>query len=125
MNDGVDSIALDDFVERVAVANVALDEREPLVVRQRLEVGQVTRVGERIQPDDHVAQVMLDPVVDEVRADESGRPCHQHSTHCSLCLRSYPLCVLGQTIPGRGSSANGPTASSAKVPDDARYVAHC
>jgi hypothetical protein len=36
---------IDDLVHRVAVSNVALDERELLVLRQRLEAGEITNAS--------------------------------------------------------------------------------
>ena len=54
----------------VAVADVALDEDDPLLDRR--EALAVPRVREQVVDDDVVVGVPIEPVVDEVRADEAG-----------------------------------------------------
>src|SRR5437762_8820508 len=89
MHDGVDSFALDYVANGVAVADVALDEGESLVIRERLEVREVPGVRERVERDNRVARMMLCPEMDEVGADESGRPGNKHPTHRDLFPRSF------------------------------------
>jgi hypothetical protein len=74
-----------------SVADITLYEREPLVVRERLEVREVARVSQRVESDDRVTRMMLGPEVDEVGADESGGTRHQHSTHRDSLSRSFCL----------------------------------
>ena len=81
VNDGVDSLALDDVAHGVAIANITLQECEPLVLCQRLEARQVTGVRERIQADHLVIGMMLRPELDEVAADETGGSRYKHPTH--------------------------------------------
>src|SRR5687768_10630281 len=94
MDDGIDSFAPDDLLQRLAITDVPLDEREALVICERLQVGEVRRVRKRVQTDDDVGWMVLRPVLDEVGADESGCSRDQHSTHRLPCLRSFSLCVL-------------------------------
>src|SRR3954466_6104721 len=81
VHDGVDALALDDVPHGVAITNVNFHESESLVCGDRLETGHVTGVRKRIQPHDLVGRMMLDPELDEIAADESGRACYEHPTH--------------------------------------------
>ena len=67
---GVDPVVLDRPLGEVEVADVAVDEGR--AVRDVVEVRLVARVGEGVVGDDDVVGVPLDPVADEVRADEAG-----------------------------------------------------
>ena len=70
VDDGVDVVLPQRRLGEVAVADVALDEDDPLLDgRQALAV---PRVREQVVDDDVVVRVPLEPVVDEVRADEAG-----------------------------------------------------
>ena len=60
---------------RVEVADVALDEDDPVL--DVGQVGPVAGVGEHVVGDDMVVGVLLDPVADEVRPDEAGTPGHE------------------------------------------------
>src|ERR1700682_5344036 len=94
MNDRVDSLALDDVVHGRAIADIALYEREALVVREGLEIRQIAGVRQRVESHDRVASMMLGPEMDEVGADESGRTRYQHPTHRSVFPRSFGFVLV-------------------------------
>ncbi len=58
-------------IDERAVADVAVLEHVARVALQRLEVGQIARVRERVEVDD-VLVVVLEPVEDEIATDEAG-----------------------------------------------------
>src|SRR3984893_1211710 len=95
MDNRIDSLALDDVVHRRAVADIALYEREALVVRERLEVRQIAGVRQRVESHDRIAPMMLGPEMDEVGADESGRTRYQHPTHRDFLPRSFGFVLQG------------------------------
>src|SRR6476646_3222227 len=95
MDDGIDSFALYDVAHGVPVPDVPLHESEPLVVRQRLEIREISRVGERVQTDDGIGRMIFGPEVDEVGADESRGTRYEYPTHCKHRLRSSRLCAVG------------------------------
>src|SRR5688500_16719354 len=102
MHDGVDTLALHDLSHRVSIADVRLDEREAGVVGDGLEARKIPRVRKRIQAYDRIAGMMLDPVVNEVRADEAGRSPDEQSTHCQKPLGPS---VVGELDWGRWARA--------------------
>ena len=59
------------FSASVAVADVSLHEDDPVLDGR--EALPVSGVGQQVVGDDVVVRVLLEPVVDEVRADEAGR----------------------------------------------------
>jgi hypothetical protein len=91
MDDGIDSLALDDLVDRVAVANITLDEGESLVLRDRLEAREISRVGQRIESDNRVSRMLLGPELNEVAADESSGSRDEYPTHDQLLRPSSRL----------------------------------
>src|SRR4030081_3185071 len=99
MNDSVDSLALDDVVHGRTVANIALYEREPLVVREGLEIRQIASVGQRVESHDRVALMMLGPEMNEVGADESRCTRYHHPTHRDFFPRSFGFVL--QVVTGR------------------------
>src|SRR6266480_3568412 len=107
MHDRVDAFPLDDVAHRVTVANVALHERELLVVCHGLETRQIAGIGQSVQPDDLVAWMMLRPELDKVAANESRRARNEHSTH----LRHIPqssislCCAISSTVVTRAPPA--------------------
>ncbi len=52
-------------------SNVTLDELEPRIGKSRSQTGEVPRVGQRIQHDDRVVRMLLQPVMGKVGADET------------------------------------------------------
>jgi hypothetical protein len=58
------------------------------VIRDGFEIREIAGIGEGVNPDDGVARVMLDPVMHEVRSDESGGPGYEESTHCRKSMKS-------------------------------------
>ena len=81
---GVDDLvdARHDLLDVRGVADVALDEREPLVAEQVREVGDVAGVGQRVHDHDLVIG-RAQQVAAEVRADEAGAAGHEHARHSS------------------------------------------
>src|SRR5258706_11378619 len=89
MDDRIDSLALDHVVYHLAIADIALNEREPLVLGEGLEISQVAGVRQSVESDDYVAPVMLGPEMDEVGANKSGGTRYQHPTHRDPFPRSF------------------------------------
>ena len=73
----------DHFGDEVGVADVAVDERQPLVADHVGEVLEVPRVGERVERDDLVIGVRQQ-VPDEVRRDEPGAAGDQNALFSKL-----------------------------------------
>ena len=71
VDDDVDLMLEQDVLDEVDIGDVRLDERNPLL--RALEVGAVACVGQEVERDDRVVGMPLEPVVDEVGADEPGR----------------------------------------------------
>src|SRR6266481_3475980 len=55
MDDRIDSLALDHVVYHLAIADIALNEREPLVLGEGLEISQVAGVRQSVESDDYLA----------------------------------------------------------------------
>ena len=68
----------DDLAHELGIADVAVDERMPLVRADRREVVHAARIGQRIERDD-LAGRRLEDVADEVRRDESRAAGDQNS----------------------------------------------
>src|SRR5438045_9013463 len=81
MDDCVDAIALEDLPHPCAIPGITFHKAELLVLRDRLQAGQVASVSQQIIADNDVAGMMLDPPLNEVATDEPGSACNQHSTH--------------------------------------------
>ena len=75
----------DDVFHEPRIPDVAVYERQPLVVHHVGEVGDVARVRERVEGDDVVRRV-LEQVADEVRRDEPAAAGDEDALpplHCS------------------------------------------
>ena len=72
VDDGVDVVVCEQPVDQLGVADVAVHEAVVGGVVDVFEVLQVTGVGERIQVDDAILRMGLEPVADEIGADEAG-----------------------------------------------------
>ena len=70
VDDDVDALVAERRLGQLAIADVALHEHDPVLDGR--EVRPVARVREQVVDDDVVVRVALEPVVDEVRADEPG-----------------------------------------------------
>ena len=70
VDDDVDLVLPQGRLGELAVADVALDEDDPLLDGR--EALAVPRVREQVVDDNVVVGMPLEPVVDEVRADEAG-----------------------------------------------------
>ena len=71
VDDGVDPLLAKRLLGELAVADVSLHEDDPVLDRR--EALPVAGVGQQVVGDDVVVRMLLEPVVDEVRADEAGR----------------------------------------------------
>ena len=72
------------------------DEDDPVV-----DVGEalaVARVGEQVVGDDVVVRVPLEPVADEVRADESGRAGDEDAAWRSMQSGAAPRRLSGLSL---------------------------
>ena len=79
--------AFGDFVDKVLVADVALDELDPLVLERALEVA--GRAARHVVEDDDLGRVLVgEQLVDRSGADESGSAGHQDfcafDLHCPI-----------------------------------------
>ena len=71
VDDGTRLMSVEQLVEQGAVIDVAFDEDMAQVAGQRLQVGQVAGVGQRVEVDDALV-ALREPVEHEVAADETG-----------------------------------------------------
>lgn len=76
VNDDVRLLLLEDAVDRPAVCDVRADELEVLLLHRALERLEVARIRQLVDADDAVTRMLLEHVVDEVRANEAGTAGH-------------------------------------------------
>lgn len=89
VDDDIRLLLLEDAVDRLAVCDVRADELEVLLLHCRLERLEVARIRQLVNADDAVARMLLEHVVDEVRADEAGTAGHDDiHIYFPLCLNS-------------------------------------
>ena len=81
VDDHVD--ALDELGDEPGVADVAVDEREPLVAHHVCEVLEVPGVRERVERD-HLVLGVRQEVADHVRRDEAGAAGDENALHGRL-----------------------------------------
>ena len=79
VDDAVDFVVDHEFVHRVKVADVGLDEGVVLLVFNVLEVGKVAGVCELVDVDDVVVGVFVHEEAYYVAADESGSACYYYA----------------------------------------------
>jgi hypothetical protein len=70
VHDHVNTVVAEQEVDEIELTDVALDELD--VLAEAGQVGQVPRVGERVEDDDAVFWMPLGPVPHKVRPDEAG-----------------------------------------------------
>ena len=80
VDDHVD--ALDELGDEPGVADVAVDEREPLVAQDVCEVLEVPGVRERVERD-HLVLGVRQEVADHVGRDEAGAAGDENALHGS------------------------------------------
>jgi len=78
---GVDALVLHEPVDELLVADVALHEAEVGLALGVLEVQRAPRVRERVQHHHPVLRMRLQPMVQEIRADEAGAAGDEDLTH--------------------------------------------
>ena len=69
VDDDLDLVLAEDVFDDVEIGDVGLDERNV----GAFEIRPVSGVGQKVERDDAVVRVLPEPVVDEVRPDETGR----------------------------------------------------
>ena len=77
VDDRVDSLVAHDALGKVAVRDVPLDEDDAIL--DVLEARAVAGVREQIERDDVVVGMAIEPVADEVGADEAGGSGDEHA----------------------------------------------
>ena len=70
-----------DIRHRGGIADVGLHERQPLVVEQAFEIGQISGVGELVDGNELRLLAALQEHADEVRPDESSRASYENRSH--------------------------------------------
>ena len=75
VDNGVDLLAPQRLFGRGRVADVPLDEDDPVL--DVGQVGTVAGIGEHVVDDDMVLGVLFDPVAGEIRPDETGTSRHE------------------------------------------------
>ena len=89
VDDDVGLLLLEEFTDRLAVADVRLHEAEVGVVHHAPERGQIARIGELIQTHDAVFGILFEDMKDKIAADEP-RPAGDEDGH-KLNLIKHPL----------------------------------
>ncbi len=81
MYDRVDSLLPQQPLDEPRVADVSLHESQLRALLDVLEIGEIAGVSQRIEHDEALARVGLQPVVHEVGADEAGAAGDEESRH--------------------------------------------
>ena len=93
VDDDVRLLLLEDAVDRTAVCDVRTDELEIILLHRTFKRLEVARVRQLVDADDAVARMLLEHVVNEVRANEAGTAGHdnRHKIHSLDYLRKPSL----------------------------------
>ena len=78
IDDDVRLLLLKDTVDGLAVCDVRADELEVLLLHRRLERLEVARIRQLIDTNDAVSRMLLEHVIDKVRANESSATCYDN-----------------------------------------------
>ena len=97
VDDHVD--AVDELRDECRIANVAVDERQPLVAHHVGEVLEVARVGQRVERD-HLVPRVGEQVADHVRGDEAGTAGDEDAFHGTPMVPAF-----GSTARARSRTA--------------------
>ena len=84
VDDDVRLLLLKDAVDRTAVRDVRANELEVLLLHHRLKRLEIARIRQLVDADDAVARMLLEHVVNEVRANEAGTAGHDNRHKNSL-----------------------------------------
>src|SRR5205807_4688732 len=72
VHDGVEALIAQQGFDELRIANVAVDETQIGVILHGIQIGEVAGIGERIEHDQPLARVFLEPVMNEIGTDKSG-----------------------------------------------------
>ena len=134
VDDGVDPLLPDGLLGLSAVADITLDEDDPVL--DVGQIGSVAGIGEHVVGNNVVVGVLFDPVADEVRPDESGTSRHEKAHKAESLAASggsvtAPRGAGGRgrqeppLIPGNGASAGSQVDDVAgRRPSGARWRSH-
>ena len=92
VDDRVELLLAQHALGELAVADVSFDEDDPVV--HVLEACSVARVGEQVEDDDVIVRVPLEPVADEVRADEPGAAGDEDPHRRKPSGRTFGACLV-------------------------------
>ena len=71
MHNLIDAVAGEQVLDRVGVANVPVDENHLFAIDQLLDIGQISRIGQRVN-DNQTEMRLYGKQAQEIAADESG-----------------------------------------------------
>ena len=93
VDDDVRLLLLEDAVDRPTVCDVHADELEVLLLHRPFKRLEIARIRQLVDADDAVTRMLLEHVVDEVRANEAGTAGHdnRHKIHSLDYLRKPSL----------------------------------
>src|SRR5205823_10246877 len=98
VDDDVDLLVAQRLLDELEVADVAVNERN--LIREAVAI---SGVREEVERDDVIVRPALEPVADEVRADEPGAACHEQShrrqsTQAGIATEAGEFSVKGMWI---------------------------
>ena len=88
VDDDIRLLLLEDAVDRLTVCDVRANELEVLLLHRPFKRLEVARVRQLVDADDAVIRMLLEHVVDEVRANEAGTAGHDNR-HKNSLLRLF------------------------------------
>ena len=112
----ITSTPVDELGDERGVADVAVDEREPLVAHHVGEVLEVAGVGQRVERD-HLVPRVRQQVADHVRGDEAGAAGDENAFHGAV-LR----CVAARIEPGVELPYNSRSIAYSGRPSTSRWI---
>ena len=91
VDDDVGMLLLEEFVDRLAIADVRLHEAEVGVIHHAPERGQIARIGELIQTHDAIIGILFEDMENKIAADKP-RPAGDEDGHCGFPSGAPPAC---------------------------------
>src|SRR6185437_10892275 len=122
MHYGVDRLLSQQTLDGPSIADVASNEPQLRALLDRLETGEIAGVGQRIEHYHTLAGVGIQPIMDEVGANEAGAAGDEQPMHWeSLSVRRAGACanererdhgVPASVCPTRCRGAGGPASGT-------------